>query len=231
MIMEKKEVFALYFVLFLLAAGTVSAAKISGAVYDLDLDKIQDVIVEINTKPKQQYVAKNSTYLFSVPFGEYVLSAKKYSDGTLVSSAQENLTVKDERGYVLDLILFPSFAEEEEILAETDFDIETGLVSESPHPAVIALVLLAIAAFFLILRMRGNLIIQRRKEIEKEEMEIELDKVIDFIKKEGGRTTQKQIRKYFPQSEAKISLILTELEDKGTIKKIKKGRGNIIILN
>ena len=35
----------------------------------------------------------------------------------------------------------------------------------------------------------------------------------------------------FPDSEAKISLVLTELEAKGKIKKIKKGRGNIIIWN
>ena len=31
-------------------------------------------------------------------------------------------------------------------------------------------------------------------------------------------------------SEAKISLILTELEHKGQIEKVKKGRGNVIIL-
>ena len=41
---------------------------------------------------------------------------------------------------------------------------------------------------------------------------------------------QKDIRKNFPSSEAKISLILTELEEKGIIKKIKRGRGNIIVL-
>ncbi len=31
-------------------------------------------------------------------------------------------------------------------------------------------------------------------------------------------------------SEAKISLILTELEHKGKVEKIKKGRGNVILL-
>ena len=56
------------------------------------------------------------------------------------------------------------------------------------------------------------------------------EKVLNFIKQEK-RTTQKDIRKEFPVSEAKISLILTELESKGKIKKIKKGKTNVVILN
>jgi len=42
--------------------------------------------------------------------------------------------------------------------------------------------------------------------------------------------TQKEIRKNFPVSQASISLILTELENDGKLKKIKRGKGNIIIL-
>ena len=56
------------------------------------------------------------------------------------------------------------------------------------------------------------------------------NEVLKFIKKEGKRTTQKDIRKQFPLSESKISLVISELEEKELIKRIKKGRGNIIIL-
>ena len=58
----------------------------------------------------------------------------------------------------------------------------------------------------------------------------DLEDIIKIIKIEGGRTTQKHIRKQIPLSEAKISLMIDELEHKGIIEKIKKGRGNIIIL-
>ncbi|MCK5026255.1 MAG: winged helix-turn-helix transcriptional regulator, partial [Nanoarchaeota archaeon] len=58
----------------------------------------------------------------------------------------------------------------------------------------------------------------------------ELQDIVEVIRKNGGRTTQKEIRKQIPLSEAKISLMIAELEDKGIVKKIKKGRGNIIIL-
>ncbi len=58
----------------------------------------------------------------------------------------------------------------------------------------------------------------------------DIEGVVDFIKNEGGRTTQKDIRKKIPLSEAKISLMISELESLGRVKKIKKGRGNIIVL-
>lgn len=54
--------------------------------------------------------------------------------------------------------------------------------------------------------------------------------LLEFIRSQDGRTTQKDIRKSFPSSEAKISLILTDLESQGKIRKIKKGRGNVVVL-
>jgi uncharacterized membrane protein len=55
--------------------------------------------------------------------------------------------------------------------------------------------------------------------------------MLSLLAKNQGRMTQKDIRKEFPLSEAKISLIIAQLESAGKISKIKKGRGNIIILN
>ncbi|WP_424356991.1 helix-turn-helix transcriptional regulator [Methanocella sp. MCL-LM] len=54
--------------------------------------------------------------------------------------------------------------------------------------------------------------------------------VIATIEKNGGRITQLDLRKSLPYSEAKISLIISELEDAGYLKKIKRGRGNVLIL-
>ena len=59
----------------------------------------------------------------------------------------------------------------------------------------------------------------------------DLSKVLEVIKKNDGRITQKEIRKQLSLSEAKISLVISQLESEKKIKKIKKGRGNIIILN
>jgi len=62
------------------------------------------------------------------------------------------------------------------------------------------------------------------------EQSMDIEGVIKIIRDEGGRTTQKEIRKKLPLSEAKVSLMISELEAKGMIEKIKKGRGNLIIL-
>ncbi len=59
----------------------------------------------------------------------------------------------------------------------------------------------------------------------------DLREVIRIIEKKGGRTTQLDLRKALPYSEAKVSLMITDLENRGIVKKIKKGRGNVIILN
>ena len=57
----------------------------------------------------------------------------------------------------------------------------------------------------------------------------DLRELYDLIMIKGGRTTQKEIRKDAKYGEAKVSLMLADLEDRGLIKKIKKGRSNIII--
>ncbi|WP_048085772.1 helix-turn-helix transcriptional regulator [Archaeoglobus veneficus] len=64
----------------------------------------------------------------------------------------------------------------------------------------------------------------------KEELPDDLVEVIEVLRKEGGRLTQKELRKRLGYSEAKMSLIVADLERRGIIEKVKKGRGNIIFL-
>ncbi|HIH23709.1 TPA: hypothetical protein HA251_01610 [Candidatus Woesearchaeota archaeon] len=63
-----------------------------------------------------------------------------------------------------------------------------------------------------------------------EELPAELRSIITVLENEDGRATQKELRRHIPCSEAKMSMMLTELEHKRRIERIKKGRGNIIIL-
>ncbi len=86
---------------------------------------------------------------------------------------------------------------------------------------------------FVVLAFVAYRVARPRKEIIKEVKEVpvadELQSILKFVEKEGGRTTQKDIRKNFPYSEAKISLMIDDLEAKGLLKRIKKGRGNVIV--
>ena len=60
----------------------------------------------------------------------------------------------------------------------------------------------------------------------------DIREALTVLEKSGGRLTQKELRqKMHYYSESKISLLITDLEDRGLIRKIKKGRGNILLLN
>ncbi len=55
--------------------------------------------------------------------------------------------------------------------------------------------------------------------------------VLDTLKRSGNRLTQKELRDRLQGlGEAKISLIVSELEALGKIRKIKQGRGNILVV-
>ncbi len=56
----------------------------------------------------------------------------------------------------------------------------------------------------------------------------DLLEIMDIIKANDGRITQKELRSKLKYSEAKVSLMISDLEQRGLVEKFKKGRGNII---
>ena len=211
------------FLIFLLLPELASPATIYGTIYDYSLEKAKDARVEINTEPKQLYISKNGSYAFNVPNGEYAIEAKQYIGSLLKASAAENITIKDNGVYVLDLVLFPAIGEGE---LEEDIDINDPFEERKLNTAIILASIILIILFFVAYTKSKS----KAKANDKKQEDYDLEKVIKILKEEGGRTTQKAIRKEIPLSEAKISLMIAELEHKGIIEKIKKGRGNIIIL-
>lgn len=218
----------LLLLIFLIFAENCIAATIHGTVYDDNLNVLKNAIVEIDSTPQQRYLAKEGTYSFTLPEGSYTI-VTKYDDQV----AEEKITIEKDGSYVLDLFLFPSFEDEDELLKETgDINLEDEYFEEEKDKTSflglgIIITLLLIGAIFYFLKPKKPKIKSGIDDINEDD---ELEKYFEFIKKQGGRTTQKEIRKNFPMSEAKISLIITELEHKGKIEKIRKGRSNIIIL-
>ncbi|TQD24955.1 winged helix-turn-helix transcriptional regulator [Methanolobus vulcani] len=54
--------------------------------------------------------------------------------------------------------------------------------------------------------------------------------ILDIIRSAGGTMSQKELRKHLSYSEGKASVMIFDLENRGYIKKVKKGRGNILYL-
>ena len=266
--------------LVLLMVPPIFGATLHGNIYDVNLNKVNNVIVVIDTVPQQQYLAKDGTYSFEVAKGDYTLAAK---NGNL--STADKVKITQDGKFVFDLFLFSSFAEEDEILK----DIGNLAVAEEKkgfarYPLwtwllAIGLILVLIGRAVLIKkkfdRLNGSQEIEvtmtkeSKKEESKEESKKEvvdaskgvesveigdkpkivgetlgddnfeeedeepdyLNNTLEIIKKNEGRITQKKLRKKLMHlSEGKVSLILTELEHKGQIEKVKKGRGNVILL-
>ena len=225
--------FMIYFFMVMYFVQIANAAAIYGTVYDLSLKKVSNARVEINTVPKQFTVAQNGTYLFNAPNGAYTIKAQLLQKNTVVASVQENITIAQQGSYVLDLILFPDVEEGVEVIG---IDVSSNVVEAEKKQnnfliwLVIALIAAIIFIVFYYAKKTKKHHEQKESKAEEKPDEDDLEQVIRIIKREGSRTTQKEIRKQIPLSEAKISLMIAELEHKGIIEKIKKGRGNIIIL-
>lgn len=221
---------SVYLIVAIFLVSIANASTIYGTVYDLSLKKVSNARIEINTQPKQVMIAQNGSYTFNVPNGQYIIKSQLMQKNTILASVEENITITQDGSYVLDLILFPDVEEGVE-----DIGIELNETIVERDDEKILLISFIVLFFSGIIVGVIYFIKTRKKEKLKEgeltdEEEDDLEQIIRIIKQEGGRATQKDIRKQIPLSEAKISLMIAELEHKGIIEKIKKGRGNIIIL-
>jgi len=319
-------------VLLIMLSSVVSPATIKGDVYDYNLKPIDDVIITVDSEPMQKVISKDGQYKFELEPGRYHIKAEFYEHHILLYEIEEETTIKKDGTYNLDLILLPSFQEEDMLLEEFDEILPNEKEESSLSSYLIALgVILFLIVFVYIYRRRKKRKAeeknkgskkkeskndkkrikeknqaekglqtkqetkQQKREDEKglqEKEPIRQDKeqeknkeiepqvkqatrqeikqakeeasdpkrakeevsnpkpakedasepkpikaaadddpkavVLNLIMKEK-RTTQKEIRKQVPLSEAKISLIISELESEQKIRKIKKGRGNILI--
>jgi uncharacterized membrane protein len=230
----KKQRIILPIILLLSILPLVNAATVQGSVYDIFLEELDKAIITIDTEPKQTAVSKQGTYSFNIPPGDYTITAT-YSQEQETYELEEPLTIKDDGIYTIDLILIPllgdpNLDEDLEDIENLNLDIT---LEEPEKKSNLGLIITIIAMILIILyfHFSKSHFIKDVKESEiKSEAEEELEKVLKFIKEKGGRVTQKDIRKNYPSSEAKISLMIAEMESRKLVKKIKKGRGNIIIL-
>jgi uncharacterized membrane protein len=261
--------FSLIILLIILSLNFANAAIIRGNVYDKSLNKVNDVIVIINSNPIQRYVVKDGTYFFELPPGRYTLNARTFTNDTFILGTDVDLIITKEGTFIYDLVLneiskeeleqeLPEPYEEDIIIIEKENKNYLNLIAIII--GIIIILLIIIFGFFYLNKKinikkkestQENIIktdglnfelitdntiykidndINETKDNEEILKDDYLNQVFNLIKKEK-RITQKDIRKNFDLSEAKISLIISELEDKKLIKKIKKGRGNIIIIN
>ena len=215
-------------VFFLIASPIlVDAATIKGNVYNIFLEEIDKAIITVSTSPEQTVVSKEGYYELEVPPGKYTLDAFHEEDSDIYTAEQE-INIKKEGTYTIDLILAPEMEDYgliEDLLEDAEILSELDEEKPSKLTKVIISILIILTILFLINRKNSK----KPKDHQGESQE-SIEEVTKFIKSKGSRTTQKEIKKHFKFSAAKTSMIISTLEAKGTIKKIRKGRTNIIVL-
>jgi len=200
-------------VCLLIVAASVDAAVLQGAVYTFDLSVANDSIVEINTTPNQLLVAKNGSYRFSVPAGRFMVTAIK--DELFV---EEAIAVQDDGEYVLDLILLPELSVEESLM-DSDEELVLPYVPDQTfsNSWVVASIVLAVV-------LCVGWLFSRKKE----KLPTDLGRILQIIDKAGGRIAQKDVYRSVEWSESKVSLMLDDLEARGIVYRVKKGRAKVV---
>ena len=236
----------------LLMAATISTvpatlaqennATVHGTAYDLwTFTPLENIVIEVysNSALRMQTISVDGTYSLSLSPGDYTIVGKHYYGPLLVSDAQENVTLQPHDDITLDLIMFPTF-EENELPENYDNTIaeEWGEAGTAWWPilgAALALALVgAVAAFYYLKilpkKRLGAKKVEGAPSVKVVGLPDDLREVMDAITESGGRINQVELRQKLPYSEAKVSLMIADLENRGLVRKIKKGRGNIIVL-
>ncbi len=276
----------LYVLFTLLISSVCNAALLKGSVFDISLEKKPNVIVSVDTNPKQAIIANDGDYEFALSPGNYTIKADYYENQLIGLTAESSILIENDKGlYKLDLVLLPEIDVNDSTINIDPYDPFFDETSEyGKYGMFFFIIILSVSSYFIYKKFKKsdkNENIEKKKEeknvkddkivysvnntemprvsvnytntdteiveseskdkdtniSEKEKQIIKpsfheqlVKEVIEFIESQGGSTTQKDIRKKFTSSEAKISLVITELAHKDRIEKIKKGRGNIIVL-
>jgi uncharacterized membrane protein len=208
------------------------AATIYGTTYDWStLEPLNDCIIEVNSTPAQQLISKDGNYSFHLPIGSYSITAKYYENNSLLLESTDKVSVVSDGSYLMDIIMFPAIDLGEPLFNETDPNLEEQyLFTNQDDWMNIVFFSIALIAVALLVASKLRTRKEKSEEVVEEKpgrLSKEAKQVLEIIQKEQ-RLTQKELRKKLPWSEAKVSLIVADLEERGLIKKIKKGRGNIL---
>ncbi len=216
-------------ILLLICLSTVHAAVLQGTVYDDNLIPMKNVLVEVDSSPVQRLLAPEGKYMFNLLPGTYTVKVKAGSGLTGIIT-EEKAVISKEGTFTIDLFVFPNIEENDTAFDTTNTTADIlDIVTEKKNDVYRTVLFLIVLLVIMLLIKRKYL--QKRKQAENNKgIEPDTDELLKKMNNAGGRMTQKELRKAFPFSEAKMSLMITELEAKGKIEKIKKGRGNVLIV-
>ncbi|MFT4308228.1 MAG: helix-turn-helix transcriptional regulator [Candidatus Woesearchaeota archaeon] len=202
--------------LVVLLLPVVSAATLSGTVYGPDLGVVEWAILTVEGDVEQVIVITNGSYSLELDAGSYRLFIES---GELFEEA--SLSLPQDGSFIRDFILLPSL-DVPNLPVIPEFS-EPEALSDPPSrvlwPWIFGFLLACFAVAFVLMHTRRPVSFDDYERA-----------VIEALITHEGRATQKQIRSRVPFSEAKASLVISDLAQRGVVRKFKQGRGNIVVL-
>src|SRR3989344_9399569 len=92
-------------------------------IYDFDLNIVKNSIIIVDSEPKQTIVAKEGEYSFTLNPGSYIVTAFVVDGNEITAKAEEKIVINQKGDFVLDLIVFPSFGDLEELLNQSEIEV------------------------------------------------------------------------------------------------------------
>jgi uncharacterized membrane protein len=222
------------------------AATVYGFVYDYSLNPAKGYAVSVNSTPTQTIILNDSGfYSFQLPDGFFVLSV--YPPTAPENATIQNITIASNGSFEVDLLAFnfplPNDSSINDLNVINNVSASLNNLSNQsfrnnfsnssfprPPPQLFPfdIIIILIPAIFVVLVAVLFILLKRQKHVEQSKGMVILtgdEKIVfDKIKEFEGRVSQKELRKNLSLSEASVSIALTNLEDKGLVDKIKKGR-------
>jgi uncharacterized membrane protein len=214
-------------------------ATVHGTIYELwTFEPLENVTIKAysDSTLRQQIFSTDGTYSLSLNPGSYTIIANYYKGTILLYDTEENITLREKENVTLDLIMFPNFDENElpENYEIPEIPVVGAGISTVWLAAVLVVAIVGTASFYYLKVLRKKKLVSEKKPegpaVKIVGLPDDLKEVMDMIWTSGGRINQVELRRKLPYSEAKVSLMISDLEDRGLVRKIKKGRGNIIVI-
>ncbi len=234
-------------IIFLALLTLLRAATLFGGIYDADsFSKLNNTIIKIEGQSMTTQLIVNSPYSVEIPEGRYDLTAAHYKEGKIDYIIKENVFVNSSQTK-FDLVLIPyelyllTPKANDNIANVSGNDIAlTPSKNEKPFDyiqIVLAIVVILVVAYFAFSKKTETENRKTETDIQGSEPKTEdylpdkeARELLKILRENEGRMYQKELREILNWSEAKMSVTITELEIAGVLKRIKKGRDNMLKL-
>ena len=239
-----------YVLAILLCLTLLHSTTMHGEIFDgNDVKPLNNTLITVENQEGSTIYQKvfHRQYSMEISPGKYTMRAYYYSNNTLEFYTQHSFEASGET-MEFDLILIPYELQkltpgftppplENKTLIDGAYDEELGVGDYGYLVYVFVGVVLIVIVYSLYRYFESKQVKpKKRKEkvkkepIKRHELDEDSRKVLKILKENEGRMIQKEIREILNFSETKMSLIVAELEAMGIIKRIKKGRKNILKL-